>query len=90
MTNTIFPGARLFQIKATHGVPLDISLDLLFHRCQLRVDWQGFVDEARRNHWWDFQTLEVIQNALAEVLDHAEQQAIVLRLKRYMLENPLR
>lgn len=84
----IFPGARLFQIKATHGVPLDITLDLLFSR-HLRVDWQGFVDEARRNHWWDFQTLDVVQNALAEVLDHTDQQAILLRLKRYMLENRL-
>jgi len=84
----IFPGARLFQIKATHGVPLDITLDLLFSR-HLRVDGQGFVDEARRNHWWDFQTLDVVQNALAEVLDHTDQQAILLRLKRYMLENRL-
>lgn len=84
----IFPGARLFQLKATHGVPLEISLENLTNRSMI-VDWVGFIKEARLSGWYDFQTLEVIQNALADVFDRDYQEAIILRLKRYILKNPM-
>lgn len=84
----IFPGGRLFQLKATHGVPLEISLENLTSRSMV-VDWVGFIKEARLSGWYDFQTLEVIQNALADVFDRDYQEAITLRLKRYILKNPM-
>lgn len=86
--NNIFPGRRLFQLKATHGVPLEISLENLTRRSMV-VDWEGFIEEARLSGWYDFQTLEVIQNALADVFDRDYQEAITLRLKRYILRNPM-
>lgn len=86
--DNIFPGARLFQLKATHGVPLEISLENLTRRSMV-VDWTDFVKEARLSGWYDFQTLEVIQNALADVFDRDVQEAVILRIKRFILKNPM-
>lgn len=84
----LFPGRRLFQLKATHGVPLEISLENLA-RASMVVEWVGFIEEARLSGWYDFQTLEVIQNALADVFDRDVQQAIILRIKKFILTNPM-
>lgn len=84
----LFPGDKLFQLKATHGIPLEISLENLTRRSMV-VDWVGFINEARLSGWYDFQTLEVIQNALADVFDRDYREAITLRLKRYILSHPL-
>lgn len=84
----IFPGARLFQLKATYGIPLEISLENLTRRSMV-VDWQGFIKEARLAGWYDFQTMEVVQNALADVFDRDVQQAILQRMKKFILANPM-
>lgn len=63
----VFPGARLFQLKATYGLPLEDAVVKVLSQ-GLTIDWTGFVDEARKNQWWDFQTLEAITNVLAETL----------------------
>lgn len=84
----LFPGERLFQLKATHGVPLEISLENLT-RASMVVEWEGFIEEARLSGWYDFQTLEVVQNALEDVFDRTDQEAILLRLKRFILKHPI-
>lgn len=86
-----FPGKRLFELKATHGVPLETSVDLIINDHRRVVDWCGFVDEARKNGWWDFQTLEAITNALGDAdVPHALRDGIIPRVKLYMLKNPLK
>lgn len=88
MPDHVFPGARLFQLKATYGIPLEISLENLTRRSMV-VDWTGFINEARLSGWYDFQTLEVVQNALADVFDRDVQEAVILRLKLFIVKNPL-
>jgi alanyl-tRNA synthetase len=89
MSNKIFPGAKLFQLKATHGMPLENALDILINQHSLKIDWVGFVDEARKNEWWDFQTLEAVENALIESTVNRDIVVnTVIGLKRYMLQQP--
>lgn len=86
---TVFPGDRLFQLRATHGLPLDSALDMI-QEARLAVDWVGFMTEARKNGWYDFQTLEAIENALkdAEWFNH-DIPGIIKRLKVWIMANPL-
>lgn len=87
--NRLYPGAKLFQLKATHGLPLENSLDILLNQKRVRVDWVGFVDEARKNEWWDFQTLEAVENALVDATIQRTVSACILNgLKFYMLQSP--
>jgi len=83
-----FPGAKLFQLKATHGIPLENSLDLLMNQQSLKIDWVGFIDEARKNEWWDFQIVEAVEQAMVEaVVERRVIEAILLRMRVYMLDN---
>lgn len=63
----VFPGERLFQLKATYGLPLEDAVMKVLNE-GLTINWTGFVDEARKNQWWDFQTLEVITQVLTDSL----------------------
>jgi alanyl-tRNA synthetase len=84
-----YSGAKLFQLKATHGMPLENALDILLNQHSMKVDWVGFVDEARKNEWWDFQTLDVVENALSEsTVDRNTTAHIIDGIKRYMLQQP--
>lgn len=84
----LFPGDKLFQLKATHGIPLEISLENLT-RASMVVEWELFIKEARTSGWYDFQTLEVIQNALEDVFDRDTQEAVILRIKRFIMSHPI-
>ena len=84
-----FPGDKLFQLKATHGMPLENALDILINQHSMKIDWVGFVDEARKNEWWDFQTLDVVENALSESTVARDIAVnVVIGIKRYMLQQP--
>ena len=84
-------GARVFQLKATHGLPLDFTLDRIINQGGHAVAWVGFVEEARKNGWWDFQTFQVIEEGMEDAqLPRDMQQAIKDRLKVYMLAHPLK
>lgn len=84
----IISGAFFFEMKSTHGVPWDVALE------QIRVKgytitWNEFIDAARNNKWWDFQTLEAITFVLQDVIqDKEEVQEIISRMKLYILNNP--
>lgn len=85
----LFPGATLFAMKATHGLPLDFALDRIINDAGMAVDWGGFIDAARENGWWDFQTIEAMGHALSDaLLPRDVQREIVARAKLYMLANP--
>ncbi|MNF14802.1 hypothetical protein D3C80_2171530 [compost metagenome] len=54
----------------------------------MKIDWVGFVDEARKNEWWDFQTLEVVENALVDALIPRNiVTGILTGIKHYMFNN---
>ncbi|HXU93370.1 MAG TPA: hypothetical protein VFP33_06910 [Gallionella sp.] len=82
-------GKWVFDLKATHGLPLDFALDRIINEKNLAIEWVGFIEEARRNKWWDFQTLEVITHAMQDaMLPRDMQSAILDQFKLYVLNNP--
>ena len=86
----MFRGDVLFEMKATHGFPLDFSLDKIINERGYAVDWVAFIETARRNKWWDFQTYEVICHAMEDaMLPKTMQAEIKVRFKAYVLKYPL-
>lgn len=85
----VFSGDALFDLKATHGFPLDFALDKIINDAGYVVDWVAFIEAARRSDWWDFQTLNVIEHAMTDAeLPKDMQIAIVERFKLYVISNP--
>lgn len=87
----IYPGAKLFQLKATHGLPLDAALEAVLknYGSVYRIDWTSFITEARKNKWYDFQTLPIIEEALLDVAPGERSRKLMILLKRWVLDNPL-
>lgn len=82
----IFKGSDLFELKATHGFPLEVAIDTIFENNFL-IDWTSFIDQARKNKWYDFQTYETICYALDEsFLDKEFKQQVKLRLQAYIMK----
>jgi alanyl-tRNA synthetase len=85
----VFSGALLFTIKATHGFPLDFALDRVINDEGLAVGWVEFIEEARRNGWWDFQTHQAIQHGVEDAgLSREMREAILRRFQLYVLAHP--
>ena len=75
----VFSGKALFDMKATHGLPLDFALHIIKDAGGV-VDWISFIDAARKNKWWDFQTLPVIAQCTSDAgYTQEEQDAIITR-----------
>ena len=88
--NLVFCGAKLFQLKATHGLPLGDAVRRIIVQGGLRIDWVGFVVEARQNGWYDFQTVQEVTEALEDAdVPRVFAKGILLRLKCYIQNNPL-
>lgn len=84
-----YPGSRLFELKATHGLPLEVAVERVLGTGVL-IDWTSFISAARNNGWYDFQTIEVIENALTDAfVDRNVVRAVVTRCKLYILKNPM-
>jgi hypothetical protein len=89
-TYLAYPGAKLFQLKATHGLPLENAVDTIINRAKLVIDWEGFIDEARKNGWYDFQTIENIEQALVDAdIPKDTREKIIQGCKHYILANIL-
>lgn len=85
----LFPGDRLFQLRATHGLPLGDAIQSIYSTIT-GVDWVSFIEEARRNGWYDFQTIEAIENAFLDCdFDKAFALNVIKRMKHWIVENPL-
>lgn len=85
----MFQGSRLFQLRATHGLPLGDALSRLVG-AGVTISWVSFLTEARTNGWYDFQSLDAIEQAWIDAdLDPESLQPIVLRLKLWILANPI-
>lgn len=86
----LFPGDRLFQLRATHGLPIGDAIHQIYSTTS-GVDWVSFIEEARRNGWYDFQTIEAIENAFLDCdFDKAFALNVIKRMKYWMLANPLK
>jgi alanyl-tRNA synthetase len=82
-------GAWLFNLKTTHGLPLDMALDKIINEHGYAVDWVGFIQEARRNGWWDIQTYETLTHAMQDAeLPRRMQVEIAQRFQEYVLKHP--
>ena len=91
MTTPVIDGAEVFELKATHGLPLSISLDIIYNDYKYKIDWVSFIEQARKNKWWDFQTYEEIENSLNDAgIDKQFSEEILNRIKLYILTNPLK
>ena len=87
-TQIMFPGDFLFELKATHGFPLDFALDRILNQEKLVVEWVSFIEAARTNGWWDFKTYEVLVHALMDAeVDRDLAQGILDRFKIYVVKN---
>ena len=83
-----FDGAALFELKATHGFPLDFAIDRITE-AGVGIDWNGFVEAARMNGWWDFQTYEVVSHALEDAgLPPMDRDSVRGNLRRFILACP--
>lgn len=86
----LFPGETLFNLKATHGLPLDIALGRILITERIMISWDGYINEARRNNRWDFQIYEEIATALQDaVIPKGTARAILRRVRTYMMRHPL-
>jgi len=87
--SNLFPGDKLFQLKATHGLPLDVSLNEIIVKRKLRIDWIDFITAARLDGRWDFQTLPDIETGLLDAgVDRDDVEAVMERCKQWVITNP--
>lgn len=88
-TMTLFPGSELFELRATHGLPLYLAIQGVYDK-GLIIEWPSYVEKARENGWWDFKTYEDLQYALPEALVPKEDaEEILYRMRLWILANPL-
>lgn len=83
----LFSGTALFELKATHGIPFEVTLQNVIQK-GYSVNWVEFIECARNNKWWDFQIIDSITPVLEDVVqDKDTVQHIIQRMKYYMLNN---
>lgn len=78
-------GARLFELKATYGFPLEIALDRIITQEGLAINWIEFISQARKNLWTDHQIHRIICHSLVDAEVAPEiQDGIKTRLELYL------
>lgn len=83
----MFPGDKLYELKATHGVPLDISIYEVMTLHGLSVSWCNFIDQARKNKVWDFQIVAMIETGLTDAgISKETIDEIISRAKLYIMK----
>jgi len=84
---TLFHGGTMFELKATHGVPLDFLLDKIVNEFGFAVSWIDFIEQSRKNGRWDFQTIKEIDYGLKDaMIDRQYAEGILIRCKIYMTQ----
>lgn len=85
----VFPGDRLFQLRATFGLPLGDALAAITNLGHA-VGWVDFIQEARNNGWWDFQIVEAVEQAWMDAdLPRRILDETIKRMKIWIMANPL-
>jgi len=83
----VVDGAFIFQLKATHGFPLSVSLDVMINQRGMVISWVDFIDEARKNKMWDFQIIDEIEYSLIDAeIPKTMQKEILDRCKLYIMK----
>jgi alanyl-tRNA synthetase len=81
-------GRFLFKLKDTHGFPLEMAIDITLGR-GLLIRWISFIECARDNLWWDFQTIQVVEHALQDAgCDRTYVSNVIDRFKIYSYTIP--
>ena len=81
-------GWFLFDLKATHGLPIDFALDKIMEH-KATVEWPSFIERARKCGRWDFQTYRELSHALEDSsVGRGARKDILDGFKRYVLANP--
>lgn len=84
----IFPGKDVFRLKDEVGLPFAIA----FGECvknDLMIDWVGLLEEARAKGWWDYQTIEAIDEAFADSQAWPDKRGeIMRRIRAYVVLRP--
>lgn len=90
MNSQFFAGHKLFDLKATHGMPLGPAIDRIINIEGLTVTWDDFLSAARSNGWYDFQTIEAVESGLSDAgVDRAMRDEILQRFKVLIMQNPI-
>jgi len=83
----VVDGAFVYQLKATYGLPLSVSLDRIINEDGFMISWSDFIDEARKNKIWDFQTIDEIEYSLIDAgIPKKIQKQILDRCKIYIMK----
>lgn len=81
-------GKVAFELRATHGLPLDIIIDFVYEAGMV-IDWVGFIEAGRMNKRYDYQTYDTIAHALVDsIVDKESQRAILDRCQMYIMKYP--
>lgn len=89
MNMNLFSGTRLFELKATYGLPLGPAIDRIINIEGLAITWADFLASARSNGWYDFQTMEAVEAGLGDAgVDRAMRDEIIQRFKALIMRNP--
>lgn len=89
LSSFLYNGSMIFELKATHGLPLDFVFDEVINKQKLSIDWVGFIEAARRNKWWDFQIYDLIEYSLRDSDVNKElTEGILFRFKIYVMKHP--
>lgn len=89
----MWAGRDLYIMKATRGFPLDMAIDEILNLSGAQIhfiEWPSYIEAARRDGRWDFQTYADLSNALEDCQGYSkEQKAEILQLfKAYVLKYP--
>lgn len=86
----LFSGRTAFNLKATHGLPLDAVFHTVIVEKNLMIDWPEFICAARENKRWDFQTVPDVEQSLSDAGVHRDTiSEIIARMKLWILANPM-
>lgn len=76
-------------LAAVASITANFALDRIINERGLVVSWDKFIEAARRNGWWDFQTYDALSHAMIDAMLPREMQSAILdRFKLYVLRNP--
>lgn len=83
----IFSGSSLFLLKSTYGFPMEIAIDKIINEHKCDVSWADFIEEARKNKWYDYQIYGCIVHALEDAgVDRDYQSEVKTRLQSYIID----
>jgi alanyl-tRNA synthetase len=85
----MFNGSVLFELKVTHGLPLDFALDRIINDLGMAVDWVAFIESARKHKWWDYQTYALITHSMTDAgISRELRESITSGFQAYVVTYP--